>query len=175
MRLSQYGIIIMFCFAALLGGCRKNNDSEGKKSKPIDFRLDTPSHERFYLNQHRGKVVVLAFWATWCIACKSELVELKSVAASPEYKDVFVAAVCNDPENIDDVKKITESLGIDYPVLLDKDAKVFKSLGLSAVPTTIVIDQAGRISLTRLGYDAGIMRQIKKNIETLLASDKISQ
>jgi thiol-disulfide isomerase/thioredoxin len=175
MRLSRDGIIIMLCFAALFGGCRKDNNSEYKKSSPIDFRLDTLGHDRFYLNQHRGKVVVLAFWATWCIACKSELVELKSVAAAPEYKDVFFAAVCNDAENIDDAKKVIESLGIDYPVLLDKDAKVFKSLGLSAVPTTIVIDQAGRVSLTKLGYDAGIMRQIKKNIETLLTSDKNSQ
>jgi len=171
MRQSRYGIIIMFCFAVLLGGCRKDNNSESGKSEPIDFRLDTLSHERFYLNQHRGKVVVLAFWSTWCIACKSELVELKSVAASPEYKGVFIAAVCNDPENIDDVETIVKSLAIGYPVLLDKEAKVFKELGMFAVPTTIVIDQTGKISLVRQGFDAGIMRQIKKKIESLIASE----
>jgi hypothetical protein len=43
---------------------------------------------------------------------------------------------------------------------------------MSAVPTTIVIDQAGKISLTRQGYDPAIMQQIKKNIETLLTPDK---
>jgi peroxiredoxin len=167
MRLSLYGIILIFCFAAVIGGCRSDNDSVRTKSEVIDFRLDTLGHERFYLNQYRGKVVVLAFWSTWCATCKSELVELKSFAAAPEYKNLVVAAVCNDPENIDDVKTIAKTLAIDYPVLLDK-----QKLGMSAVPTTIVIDQTGKVSLTRQGYDAGIMRQIKKNIETLLASDK---
>lgn len=172
MRLSLYCISLIFCSAALLGGCRKDADTVRTKSEVIDFRLDTLGHERFYLNQYRGKVVVLAFWSTWCTTCKLELVELKSFAASPEYKNLVVVAVCNDPENIDDVKTIAKTLAIDYPVLLDKQAKVFKKLGMSAVPTTIIIDQTGKVSLTRQGYDAGIMRQIKKNIETLLASDK---
>jgi len=84
---------------------------------------------------------------------------------------VFVAAVCKDPENIDDVETIVKSLAIGYPVLLDKEAKVFKELGMFAVPTTIVIDQTGKISLVRQGFDAGIMRQIKKKIESLIASE----
>jgi peroxiredoxin len=171
MRLSLYCIILIFCLTVLLGGCRNDKDTYSKNGS-VDFRLDTLSHERFYLNQYRGKVVVLAFWSTWCIPCKSELVELKSFAAMPEYKNVYVAAVCNDPENIDDVKTIIKALVLDYPVLLDKQAKVFKQLGMSAVPTTIVIDRTGKICLTRQGYDAGIMQQIKKNIESLLASDK---
>jgi thiol-disulfide isomerase/thioredoxin len=171
MKLSRYCLIFIFCFTSLLGGCRKDKASFNK-NEPVDFRLDTLSHDRFYLNQYRGKVVVLAFWATWCIPCKTELVELKSFASMPEFKNVFIAAVCTDPENIDDVETIIKSLTPDYPVLLDKEAKVFNKLGMSAVPTTIVIDQAGKISLTRQGYDPAIMQQIKKNIESLLASNK---
>ncbi|MGA2916650.1 MAG: TlpA disulfide reductase family protein [Sedimentisphaerales bacterium] len=171
MRLSQYSLIFIFCFTALLGGCCHDKDSF-KKNEPVDFRLDTLSHDRFYLNQYRGKVVVLAFWATWCIPCKSELVELKSFASMPEFKNVFAAAVCTDPENIDDAKTIIKTLALDYPVLLDKQAKVFKQLGMSAVPTIIVIDQASKISLTRQGYDAGTIPQIKKHIESLFVSDK---
>jgi len=178
MRL-PYGIILILCFlcfAAFLSGCGNDKDTAvSTKNDAIDFRLDTLGHERFYLNQYRGKVVMLAFWSTWCIACKSELVELKSLAAAPEYKNLVVAAVCNDPENIDDVKTITKTLAIDYPMLLDKQAKVFKKLKMSVVPTTIVIDRAGKISLTRQGYDAGIMQQIRENIESLLASDKNNQ
>lgn len=171
MRFSQYCLIIIFCLTALPGGCRKDKGSFNQNT-PIDFRLDTLSHDRFYLNQYRGKVVVLAFWATWCIPCKAELVELKSLAVLPEFKNVYIAAVCTDPENIDDAKKIIKTLALDYPVLLDKQANVFNKLGMSAVPTTIVIDQTGKISLTRQGYDPAIMQQIKKNIEALLTPDK---
>jgi peroxiredoxin len=155
----------------LLGGCRKDKNAESVEGSAVDFRLDTLAHDRFYLNQYRGKVVVLAFWSTWCTVCKSELVELKSFAASPQYKNVVVAGVCNDPENIDDVKTIAKTLGIDYPVLLDKKAKVFNMLKMQAVPTTIVIDKNGKIDFSREGYDANIMNQIKTSVESLLASD----
>jgi cytochrome c biogenesis protein CcmG/thiol:disulfide interchange protein DsbE len=162
----------MFCFAPFLGGCGDDKGTVSKKNDVVDFRLDTLEHGRFYLNQYRGKVVLLTFWSTWCTVCKSELVELGSFAASPEYKNLVVAAVCNDPENIDDVRTITKTLGIGYPVLLDKKAKVFNNLAMSAVPTTIIIDQSGKISFTRQGYDANIMKQIKTSVESLLTSDK---
>ena len=42
--------------------------------------------------------------------------------AGPQYKNLVVAAVCNDPENIDDLKRIIKSLDLNYPVLLDKKA-----------------------------------------------------
>lgn len=173
MRLS-YCIILAFCATALLCGCRKSKEVSGADNGAIDFRLDTLGHERFYLNQYRGKVVVLTFWSTWCTVCKSEMVELKSFAAVPEYKNVVIAAVCNDPENIDDLKTIVRVLDINYPVLLDKKAEVFNKLKMSAVPTTIVIDQSGKISLTRQGYDANIKKQIKTSVESLLAAEKSS-
>jgi peroxiredoxin len=165
-------MVLMSCFAPFIGGCRDDKDAVSNKNGVLDFRLDTLGHDRFYLNQNRGKVVVLAFWSTWCIPCKSELVELKSLAAASEYKNVVIAAVCNDPENIDDVKTITKTLGIDYPVLLDKKANVFNKLKMSAVPTTIVIDQSGKISLTRQGYDANTKQQIVINVQSLLAAEK---
>ncbi len=174
MRLS-YVIIPALCVVAFLCGCRDDKDTFSTDNGAIDFRLDTLRHERFYLNQYRGKVVVLTFWSTWCTICKSEMVELKSFAGAPEYKNLVIAAVCNDPENIDDVKTIVQALDINYPVLLDKKANVFKKLKMSAVPTTIVIDQAGKISLTRQGYDANIMKQIKTSVESLLAVERNSR
>ena len=174
MRLS-YGIILALSVVAFLCGCSDDKDAFSTDNGAIDFRLDTLRHERFYLNQYRGKVVVLTFWSTWCTICKSEMVELKSFASASEYKNLVIAAVCNDPENIDDVKTIVQALDINYPVLLDKKANVFKKLKMSAVPTTIVIDQAGKISLTRQGYDANIMKQIKTSVEGLLAVERSSR
>jgi peroxiredoxin len=174
MRLS-YSVILAICVLALLCGCRKNKDVHDTDNVAMDFRLDTLSHERFYLNQYRGKVVVLTFWSTWCTICKTEMIELKSFASAPEYKNVVIAAVCNDPENIDDVKTIVRVLDINYPVLLDKKANIFKKLKMSVVPTTIVIDQSGKISLTRQGYDANIKKQIKTSVENLLAVEKSSK
>jgi cytochrome c biogenesis protein CcmG/thiol:disulfide interchange protein DsbE len=158
-------------FIPFVTGCRDDKPAVTNQSGAVDFRLDTLGHDRFYLNQYRGKVVVLAFWSTWCTICKSELVEMKSFAKQPQYKNLFVGAVCNDPENIDDVRAIVKSLDLNYPVLLDKKSMVFNQLKMSAVPTTIIIDQNGKVSFVRAGYDSNIMQQIKTAIDSLLASE----
>lgn len=163
--------ILLPTLAGFLGGCKDNKPAVTNQSGVLDFRLDTLGYDRFYLNQHRGKVVVLAFWSTWCTICKSELVEMKSYIERPQYKNVYIGAVCNDPENIDDVKRIVKSLDLNYPVLLDKKATIFEQLKFSAVPTTIVIDQAGKLDFVREGYDSNIRQQIKLRIDSLLASE----
>jgi len=169
MRLSSK-ILTAFCLAFLLPGCGDDNGSQsGSTAK--DFRLDTLSHNRFYLNAHKGKVVVLLFWNTQCTICKRQMVDLKSLVNPSDSDNLTVAAVCTDPEHIDDVKKTAENLGIDYPILLDRGAEVAGSYKVSVYPTTIIIDKAGKISFTREGYDSAIARQIKTRVTDLLASE----
>lgn len=170
MNAKKCTVIILIFSALLLGGCR--NKPAVEDNEPIDFRLDTLGHERFYLNQHRGKTVLLVFWSTWCIPCKSELVALQSLASSPEFKDVIFAGVCNDPENLDDVKRIVKTLEINYLVLLDNQAQVSNKLGVKAVPTAIIVNAEGKITLKEEGYDTATMKQIKNHIESLVALSK---
>ncbi|MHC4645532.1 MAG: TlpA disulfide reductase family protein [Planctomycetota bacterium] len=163
--------IFVLCLVGLVVGCKGDGGKQTPGTAAGDFRLDTLAHDRFYLNQQKGRVVVLVFWATWCRFCKSELIELKSLGDMWGSRDIVIAALCADPENIDHVKKTVESLGIDYPVLLDRGAKVSRQYKITAFPTTIVIDRAGSISLVREGYNAAIMQQIKNNVAGLLASE----
>jgi len=136
-----------------------------------DFRLDTLTRERFYLNQHRGQVVVLAFWATWCSSCKQELVALKTLSEVSSPNRLMVASICTDPENLDSVKAIARSLDISYPVLLDTGAHIFRQYNLRGYPTTIIIDQRGSVSFMRAGYSSAIMKQITMKVESLLVPD----
>jgi peroxiredoxin len=169
-----YNILLVCCLAGLLIviGCRGSGSEAGVGGPAKDFRLDTLAHERFYLNQHRGQVVLLVFWSTWCSFCKEEMVELKSLQQMPDSANLAIAAICTDPENINDVQEIVKKLDIGYPVLLDREAKVFSDYELSVVPTTIVIDRAGNISLVRQGYSSAIMKQIRTKITDLLATEK---
>ncbi|HBG28122.1 MAG: hypothetical protein A2Y10_06535 [Planctomycetes bacterium GWF2_41_51] len=170
MNVKKCTVIILIFSALFLGGCR--NKPAIENNEPIDFRLDTLGRDRFYLNQHRGKNVLLVFWSTWCIPCKSQLVALKSLASSPEFKDVVFAAVCNDPENLDDVKRIVKTLDINYLVLLDNQAQVAEKLGVKAVPTTFIVNADGKITLKEEGYDAETMKLITKHISNLVVSNK---
>ena len=140
--------------------------SVGERAK--DFRLETLAHDRFYLNQYRGQVVVLVFWATWCSSCKQELVALKSLAENFPQNLFMIASICTDPEAVDAVKAIVRSLDIPYPVLLDQGANVFRQYNLRGYPTTLIIDRQGRVSFIRFGYSPAIMKQITMKIESLL-------
>ncbi len=162
-------IILCLCLAVLVFGCREKN-TEGLAGRVAkDFRLETVDHQRFYLNQNKQKVVVLLFWETTCTVCKNQMVDLKSFADTPDTGDIVIAAICSDPENIDDVQKIIGDLGINYPVLLDKDARVTKQYAVANFPTTVVIDKNQNISLVREGYSPAILKQIKDSAIALVA------
>ena len=163
--------LILFCLILLLISCGKTGGPPVIGETAANFRLNTLDHERFYLNQNKGKVVVLIFWATWCRACKTEMVVLQNFTALPGWQDVTVAAVCTDPENLSDVKSIVRNLKISYPVLLDHNARLFQKFQLTLYPTTLIIDQRQRLSFIRVGYDPAIMNRIKSKVISLARSD----
>lgn len=168
-------IFILICLCVLLTSCDKDPNTTSPEEVAKDFRLDTLTHERFYLNQHKDKVVVLVFWTTWCSICKGELVELNAIKNVSENGDVVVASICSDPEDINAVKQIVESLKIEYPVLLDKGQTVTGRYMISAFPTTIIIDQKGVVSFTREGYNSAIASQLKTKISSLLVSGESAE
>lgn len=164
-------ILILFILVLLPINCGKTDHPPTIGKTTPNFRLNTLHHERFYLNQNKGKVVVLVFWATWCRACKTEMMVLQNFTTLPRWRDVTVAAVCTDPENLNDAKNIVQNLKISYPVLLDHDARLFQKFQLPAHPTTLIIDREQRLSFIRVGYDPAIMNQIKSKVISLTRSE----
>lgn len=150
-----------------VAGCR-TEPSPDPRTTIHDFRLPTLTHDRFYLNQHRGKTILIAFWATYCLPCKTELIDMNSLHRTFPKERITVAAVCIDPENINEVKRIAASLKPGYPVLLDHRAALFKSLGLRVTPTTMLIDPGGGIAWVREGYDRQVHKQLTARIQMLV-------
>jgi len=157
-------LFLFTCFAILLSGCDKPAGKLRIGKKVADFRLDTIKHERFYLNQHKGKVVVLVFWATWCRPCKTQMLAMRSFAGQPGWQDVVTAFICTDPENFDQVSSIVKNLEITNPVLMDHEAGLFRRFCLVALPTTLIIDQKQRLVYFKTGYDPVMINQIKTKI-----------
>ena len=172
MKSSLYKIAVLVSLSILLSSCDTDGDKISSGDIAKDFRLETLTHKRFYLNQHKDKVVVLVFWTTWCNVCKTELVELKSLKNMPGNENLVVAGICSDPENINDVKQLAKNLKIDYPVLLDKGQVVTGGYKISSFPTTVIIDQKGVVSFIREGYDSTIANQVKTKVARLLASEE---
>ena len=165
--------IVLLCLIVVASiSCRKNVSDVNVCEKGYDFRLETLDHNRFYLNQQKDKGVVLIFWETWCHYSKNLMADMTSLQESSPGDDFVIAAVCGDPENINEVKRIVKNLNINYPVLLDKGSVVSKKYKITAYPTTVILDKNGVISYIRAGYHPTIINQIKANITMALNANR---
>lgn len=95
----------------------------------------------------RGKVVVLDFWATWCPPCRNLLPDLKRLNAGYKDRGVVVLGVDRD-EELGELQKAVEELGLDWPQIHDAShagAELAELYDVNELPTTIIIDQQGRL------------------------------
>lgn len=132
------------------------------------FHLETASGRRFYLREHLGKCVVLVFWSTACVPCKEEMAFLAELHSDLGEKRLVIAGICTDAESPDQAEAIADQLRISYAIPLDTDGKVAKSLGIKAVPTTVLINAAGVEVWRREGYDPAVRRAIRSQVDRVL-------
>lgn len=97
-----------------------------------------------------GRVVVIDFWATWCIPCKQQIPVLNAFAASAEGREVAVLGVAVDSDGAEVVAPFAAEHHIQYPVLLGDESLAF-DYGAPGFPALAVVDAAGRIESLHLG------------------------
>ena len=119
------------------------------------------------LDQWRGKVLVVNFWATWCDPCREEMPQF--VQAQREFGPKGLQFVGIAVDQRDKVIQFAKELGLNYPALIGGyDAlELSKPLGnrLAALPFTIILDRDGHIAHTQLGPPkSGQLRSIVSNL-----------
>ena len=133
----------------------------GKPAPPVSLELVNGRH--FDLAEHKGKVVFLAFWATWCEPCRRDIPRL--VAAEANYKEVVVVGVSTEPRA--DVAEYLKQERFGYfSSAIDADERVSKAYGIDLVPRLFVIDQKGIVVKMIRGLPSE--GAIKKTLESLL-------
>jgi peroxiredoxin len=143
------------CFAALAlaacslpGGSSTTSATPGATAPGFTVQgIDGASHS---LSDYRGKVVVLNFWATWCIPCRAEMPDLEHEARVHRSDRVVILGM-DWKEPAAPIKDFVASLGITYPMLLDADGRVYDTYRVGALPTTFIIDAKGRLVKSRIG------------------------
>lgn len=105
------------------------------------------------LDQWRGKLVVVNFWATWCAPCREEMPEFIKAQSELGPKGLqFVGIAVDQP---DKVKQFAAEIGLNYPTLVGGFGamELSKTLGnhLMALPFSVVMDRKGAIVYTQLG------------------------
>ena len=98
----------------------------------------------------RGKVVVINFWATWCPPCRAEIPDL--VALQEKYKDTLqIIGISEDEGGIDGVKRFAAEHTINYPVAMTTPEIEKMFPGISALPTSFILDRESRVVQKHVG------------------------
>lgn len=105
----------------------------------------------FSLAELRGKPVLVHFWATWCSICALEEDSIDTLAK--QYQVITVAMQSGSDAKVNSHLKEN---GLTFPVLNDPDGVHANRWGVVAVPASFIIDPAGRIRFTEVGYTTGI-------------------
>jgi cytochrome c biogenesis protein CcmG/thiol:disulfide interchange protein DsbE len=109
-----------------------------------DFKLGDLDGKPLTLGAAHGKVVLLNFWATWCGPCREEIPDL--IALQARYKDnLKIIGISVDDDEADMVKKVVEQTGINYPVAMASPEVRMQYGGVTALPTSFVLDTEGRV------------------------------
>jgi peroxiredoxin len=134
-----------------------------------DFTLDTLDGKRVTLSELRGKVVVVNFWATWCLPCRAETPALeKSYAQYKESGVVILGVNLTNQDVVSEVESFVQEFKLTYPILLDREGSISNSLyQIRGLPTTFFINREGVIRTVLVG---GPMSEtfIRSKIEALL-------
>ena len=115
------------------------------------------------LEDYKGRVVFLNFWATWCGPCRNEMPDIQKLyeeyAARGDEAEVVILGVAGpgigQEGSAEDIAAFMEENGYTYPVLMDESSEMFMQYGISAFPTTFMIDKDGNV----YGYVPGQMTE----------------
>jgi peroxiredoxin len=136
-----------------------------------DFSLRDLTNQAQTLAQHKGKVVLINFWATWCGPCQVEMPHLQAMAKELGPKGLVVLGISADAaRDASKVKPLVVSKGLTYPILLDPQTTVVAQYNpTKTLPFNVLVDRAGHIDQVFSGYNPGDEVKLRAAIEKLLA------
>lgn len=141
---------------AVFLGTRSPSEDQSNLPSPLvgtkasNFTATTLDGASWQLSAHRGSVVVLNFWASWCGPCVTEAPELSSFAwAHRNSKVVVLGVVFND--SLAAARGFQAHYGSLYPSIEDRSGEIANSFGITSPPTTVVIDATGHVSTVIYG------------------------
>lgn len=152
--LSIAGFVLAVVVAGLLvtqGGSKTSaNSSSEAKVLVTSFTLPLMGGRNFVFDEHKGKPILVNFFASWCLPCREEMPILENIAREYQPRGViFLGIAVDDTE--EKMKDFMKKYGVTFPVGLDKTTAIQKSFGIYGIPTTYFIDKQGAINYFHSG------------------------
>jgi peroxiredoxin len=132
-----------------------------------DFTLKSLDGSNLRLEEYRGQVVLINFWASWCGPCRQEMPVLDRL--HQRYEDAGFAVLGVNVEGEEGpARELLQKVPVTFPVLIDAGQQVSELYDLQAMPSTVVVDRDGVVRYVHRGYrpgdEAGYVEMVKQLI-----------
>jgi thiol-disulfide isomerase/thioredoxin len=119
----------------------------------------------FRLSHHRGRLLVLDFWASWCAPCAKALPKLAQLVAEMEGDRAELLAI-NLREPPEEAKAALERMGVKSSAALDRDGAVAARYGAASIPYTVLVGRDGKVMRVFAGSSPRTETQLREILET---------
>ena len=136
-------------------------------------RLRQMNETPFALESHKGSVVVLDFWAPWCVPCRASFPALDGLQTKYGAQGLRVLGLTLDT-NDDAIIAFLDAVPVTFTILRDASGEAGEAFGVVAMPTTFVLDKEGRIAARFEGGGSAVHAKVEAAVATLLAGGTLS-
>jgi len=142
--------------------------------KPADrkvapaFELKNAAGESVKLADYKGKVVLIDFWATWCLPCKAAMPWMNELADKYKAEGVEILGISMDEDGWNVVKPFIAQMGVKYPIVMGNKRVGYLYGEIDNLPVAFFIDRDQKVAAIHLG--AATRNQFESTIQALLKS-----
>jgi len=158
---------IGFLAGALLAASAAVPAADTASGPAPDFTLGSRAGKPLSLADYKGKVVMLNFWASWCVPCKQEMPLLDTIYKKYGKMGFTLIGVNVEPDS-KAANAVLEKIPVSFPVVYDTDSKVSQLYQVSGMPSTVIIDRKGQMRMLHRGYKPGDENEYLDSIRALM-------
>ena len=120
-----------------------------------DFTLRSIGGANLRLQEQRGQVVLVNFWATWCGPCRQEMPLLEDIYKKYKPMGFTMLGVNVEPDSAGAEAWLSKQKPVSFPIAFDTESKVSKMYKVAGMPSTVFVDRKGNIRVMHKGYKPG--------------------
>ncbi len=168
-RVKRVLFVLVALLAALASSAQAADEicNVSRRKANLDFTVKDMAGKDVRLSQYKGQVVLLNFWATWCVPCKREIPALTALYSDYKQRGFVVLGVSVDSE-IRAIKPFARAMKMNYPVLIGAGREdLSKAFGpFIGFPTSVLVARDGKVCVRHVGVVS--RAQLERQIGALL-------